>query len=204
MPINISKLFQGLRKNGPFITIVSGLPRSGTSMMQKMLEAGGIEPLTDLLRKADDNNPNGYYEYERVKALRQGDVAWLTSAQGKSVKVISELLQYLPGNYSYRILFMERNINEVLASQQKMLASQGKSDAATDEQLAQLFAQHIHRTKTWIAAQPNMRVLYVDYNQVMQNPQEIVDRINRFLGGNLQIDAMGEVVDPNLYRQRKA
>lgn len=203
MPINISKLLQGLQKSSPFITIVSGLPRSGTSMMQKMLEAGGIEPLTDSLRKADDNNPNGYYEFERVKALRHGDNAWLGSAQGKSVKVISELLQYLPGDYSYRILFMERNVNEVLASQHKMLATLGNSDSSSDEQLAQLFIQHIHRTKTWIETQPNMKTLYVHYNQVMKNPQDIVEQINRFLGGKLQTGAMYDVVDPALYRQRK-
>ena len=203
MPFNFGKLFQGFRKDSQFVTIVSGLPRSGTSMMQKMLEAGGIEPLTDSLRKADDNNPNGYYEFERVKALRHGDSAWLASAQGKSVKVISELLQYLPRNYSYRVLFMERNIAEVLASQQKMLASQGKTDAASDQQLAQLFKEHIQRTKTWLGSQPNLKTLYVDYNQVMQNPKDNIDRINRFLGGKLHIGQMLEVVDPNLYRQRK-
>ena len=110
------------------ITIVSGLPRSGTSMMMKMLEAGGIPPLTDEIRTADTDNPKGYYEFERVKKMDKGDTAWLENAQGKSVKVISALLKHLPSDYRYRVIFMRRDMSEILASQKKMLDHRGEDE----------------------------------------------------------------------------
>ncbi|NJN53987.1 MAG: sulfotransferase [Anaerolineae bacterium] len=117
--------FKKLFKTDQPVIIVSGLPRSGTSMMMKMLEVGGIPPLTDQIRTADNDNPKGYYEFERVKQLDKGDTAWVADAQGKVVKVISQLLRYLPADQEYRVIFMRRNMDEILASQQKMLINRG-------------------------------------------------------------------------------
>ena len=133
--------------------IVSGLPRSGTSMMMKMLEAGGIPALTDAIRAADGDNPKGYYEFERVKQMDKGDTAWMTSAQGKAVKVISALLQHLPADYEYRVIFVRRNLNEVLASQRKMLINRDEDkNTVDDEEMERLFTMHLEQVSTWLEA----------------------------------------------------
>lgn len=197
-------LFSKLRRapSQPVI-VVSGLPRSGTSMMMKMLEAGGLPILTDQVRAADEDNPKGYYEFERVKQLDKGDHAWLPEAQGKAVKVISALLEHLPPDYTYRVLFVERRMEEVLASQKKMLARRGEpTDRVSDEEMARLFAKHVQKVKLWLSAQPNFSVLYVDYNRMLADPWPYVRQINQFLGGRLDEARMVEVVDPALYRNR--
>jgi hypothetical protein len=197
----LKNLFQST-KNEP-ITIVSGLPRSGTSMMMKMLEAGGIPPLTDEIREADKDNPKGYYEFERVKQLDKGDVAWLNEAQGKSVKVISALLKHLPQDYEYRILFMRRNMPEILASQRKMLIRRGENaDDMDDEKMAALFEKHLQSTINWLDEQPNATVLYVHYGDMLVDPESHVQKIQEFLGWPLNTTAMAEIVDPDLYRNR--
>ncbi len=185
------------------IVVVSGLPRSGTSMMMKMLEAGGLPLLTDHQRAPDEDNPKGYYEFERVKRLPHGDTEWLSQAKGKAVKVISALLEYLPSNYRYKIIFMNRDLQEVLASQRKMLVRRGEDpDKVSDEELARLFTRHLHKVKAWLRSQPHMEVLEVNYNALIADPIPHVQRVNRFLGGWLDEDAMLQVVDPNLYRNR--
>ena len=107
-----------------FITIVSGLPRSGTSMMMRMLEAGGMPVITDNLRTADDDNPRGYFEFEPAKKTKD-DPSWLNAAEGKAVKMIYKLLYDLPDRLEYRVLIMRRNMQEVLTSQRKMLDRMG-------------------------------------------------------------------------------
>lgn len=199
----IQKLF-GSNKKQP-ITIVSGLPRSGTSMMMKMLEAGGIAPLTDNLRVADNDNPKGYYEFERVKQLDKGDTAWVADAQGKSVKVISQLLKYLPADYEYRIIFMRRDIDEIIASQKKMLINRGEDpNKVSDQEIASLFEKHLQSVMNWIRMQPNAQVLYVHYRDLLDNPTPHVAQINRFFDEELDEQAMSAVVDPALYRNRQA
>ncbi len=191
-------------KPKPETVIVSGLPRSGTSMLMRMLEAGGLPPLTDGQRSADDDNPRGYYEFEAVKQLRQGENAWLSQAQGKVVKVVSALLSYLPAGRSYRVIFLRRAMPEILASQREMLIRQGKDpDKVSDADLARYFEKHLQQVTQWLAEQPNMQVLYVDYNQALQDPRQPVAEINRFLGGGLDEARMRAVVEPALYRQRK-
>ncbi len=188
------------------ITIVSGLPRSGTSMVMKMLEAGGISPLTDNIRAADDDNPRGYYEFERAKKLKEGDYAWLPEAQGKVVKVIGALLVELPPDYKYRVLFMRRKIDEVLASQSKMLERRGEEKKIDDDTMAVLFQKHVKQVEEWMAKQSNLRYIDVDYNAMLEDPLPQIKQINRFLGGELDdaaVAAMAAVVDPDLYRQRK-
>lgn len=195
--------FDRFRKPQPFIVIVSGLPRSGTSMMMAVLAAGGLPALTDEIRAADVDNPKGYYELERVKQLDKGDQTWLAEAQGKAVKVISALLEHLPADHTYRVIFMERQMEEVLASQKKMLARRGEpTDRVSDEEMARLFAKHLQKVKLWLAAQPNFAVLYVDYNRMLADPGPFVHQINQFLGGGLDTAAMLAAVDPQLYRNR--
>lgn len=185
------------------ITIVSGLPRSGTSMMMKMLEAGGLPVLADHVRSADADNPKGYYEFERVKQIKT-DQGWLPEAQGKAVKMISELLQHLPPRYEYRVLFMRRKLEETLASQKQMLLRRGESaEAISDEKMAELFRKHLQKLEAWLAAQPNFRILDVHYSAVMSNPRAEAGKINAFLGNILNVERMAAVVDQDLYRQRK-
>ena len=185
------------------ITIVSGLPRSGTSMMMKMLEAGGLPPLTDNLRTADEDNPKGYYEFERVKQLPKGGVAWLPDAQGKVVKVIAALLPSLPGGYHYRVIFMQRAMPEVLASQRQMLIRRGEDpNKIPDEVMAKLFEKHLRQVDDWMKQQANVARLDVNYNEMLKSPQPFVVQINAFLDHQLDEAKMATVVDPALHRQR--
>jgi hypothetical protein len=184
------------------VIIVSGLPRSGTSMMMNVLQAGGLPLLTDNIRTADEDNPKGYYEFEQVKQIEQ-DPTWLKDAQGQVVKLISALLKHLPAEYSYKIIFMRRKIEEVLASQRQMLIRRNEpTDAVADEKMADLYRRHLHQVEAWLAKQPNIDVLYVTYHEVIANPSEHVQQINAFLGGGLDVDAMAASVDQGLYRQR--
>jgi hypothetical protein len=197
---SIRKIF---RPSKSFIIVVSGLPRSGTSMMMKMLEAGGLEILTDNERAADEDNPKGYYEFERVKKMKEGDVSWIGTADGKVVKVISALLGYLPKNRQYRVIFMEREIDEVLASQKKMLVRRGESaDKVDDKTLAGIFADHLKQIKTWLGSQPNIKTLFIRYSDLISDPSR-VDAVIKFLDLPLNADAMRVVPDKELYRNKK-
>jgi len=185
------------------IVIVSGLPRSGTSMMMKMLEAGGMELLTDGIRAADEDNPKGYYEFEQVKQIEH-DKSWLPAARGKAVKMISALLRHLPEGYSYKVIFMQRAMPEVLASQRQMLIRRGQDpDKISDERMAELFSKHLEQVEAWLAQQPHFETLYVSYNDMLVDPEPYARRIDAFLGGGLDVERMVGVVDPNLYRQRR-
>ncbi len=196
-------MFFGRRRKKEVI-IVSGLPRSGTSMMKKMLEAGGLPVMTDNIRTADDDNPKGYYEFERAKQLPKGDKAWVKDAQGKVVKVISALLQHLPNDYSYKVVFMQRKIEEVLASQNKMLIRRGEpTDRTTDVKMAALYQKHLRKIEGWLKSQRNISIFYAPYNEILANPQSYVEKINRFFDNKLDSDAMLAIVDPNLYRNRQ-
>jgi hypothetical protein len=184
------------------IVIVSGLPRSGTSMMMRMLEAGGIPVLTDSIRKPDEDNLRGYYEFERVKRIEH-DRSWLGDAEGKAVKMISSLLTHLPPDRSYRVVFMRRKMEEILASQKRMLVRRGEpTDRVSDERMAALFEQHLRRMEAWLRKQPNMQVLYLNYNRVIEGPASEVAKIAQFLDGALDTARMMDVVDRSLYRQR--
>lgn len=173
-------------------------------MMMKLLHAGGMEVLTDNLRTADDNNPRGYYEFERVKKLQDGDQEWLEQASGKAVKVISALLEHLPATYSYKILFMRRNMEEILSSQRQMLIRLGQPGGeVNDTQLAEMYQNHLDRVSAWLSEQPHMQVLYVHYNELIEAPLPGLEQINRFLDGRMDVGSMLPVIDKNLYRERK-
>jgi hypothetical protein len=173
-------------------------------MMMQILEAGGLCPLTDKIRSSDTDNPKGYYEFERVKKLPSGDDAWLSEAQGKVVKVIATLLPYLPNTYSYSIIFMDRAIPEVLASQRKMLVNRGEDpDKISDDVLTRLFEKHLNQVNAWLNNQANLERINIDFRGVIKNPRSYVQQINQFLGGNLDVEKMIRVVDPSLYRQQR-
>lgn len=183
------------------ITIVSGLPRSGTSLIMQMLEKGGMEILTDNVRKADESNPNGYFEYEKVKAL-QRDSSWLGEADGKAVKVIVQLLKYLPPQYNYKIIIIERDIQEILRSQEKMLSKMGQKVSSNQEILKKVFEKQLENTKQWLLSHNNVSVLYLQHREVLFQPQHTAIKINSFLDLSLEADMMAQVVDLSLYRQR--
>ena len=187
------------------VVIVSGLPRSGTSMMMKMLEAGGQAILTDNLREADANNPKGYYEFERVKNMKDGDLAWMSEAVGKVVKIVTGLIMFLPSGYNYKIIFMRRDLNEILSSQKKMLGRLGKEDDnIPDDKMAKVYEEHLKEVRGWLIRQPNIETLYVNYNSMVKDPTEALNKINDFLGGGMDVSVMSAVVDKELYRERKA
>ena len=198
----IGGLLRRIRRGVP-VVVVSGLPRSGTSMAMKMLEAGGLVPVTDEVRTADEDNPKGYFEDERVKDLgRMEDRSWLRSSRGKVIKVVSSLLQYLPDNNLYKVVFMRRNLQEVLASQAKMLDRRGEDSDTADEDLLGMYASHLEKVEFQLRYRSWFDVLYVDYRSVLEDPATEARRINEFLGGRLDERRMAEAVDPNLYRNR--
>src|SRR5215216_6221047 len=184
------------------VIIVSGLPRSGTSMMMRMLAEGGLPILTDALRRPDDDNPNGYLELEVVRQLKEGNIDWLKEANGKAVKIISGLLEYLPQEYQYKIIFMERDPNETLASQKKMLDHREQISRLSDEELEEQFHKHLAAMKPWLVRQPNMDVLYVNYNALMAEPIFLCEKVTEFLGLALNEAQMLAVPDKRLYRNR--
>ena len=190
------------RKDDKKIIVVSGLPRSGTSMMMKMLEEGGIPILTDAIRGADDDNPNGYYEFELVKKLPDGQNQWLADANHKVVKIISALLEHLPVNYRYKIIFMEREPREILASQQKMLANRNEKSEISDAEMQEQFQKHLAAIKYWLARQPNMDVMYVDYNKMISNPENYCQAITDFIAIPVDVSKMLAVPNERLYRNR--
>ena len=186
-----------------FVTVVSGLPRSGTSMMMRMLDEGGLPAFSDKLRTADDDNPNGYYEFEPVKALPT-DKTWVPDARGHAVKVIYKLVYELPADIDYRIVFMAREISEVMASQNRMLERSGvPASEADSEQFAAFFRTDLAAFKSWVPEQSNIQILYIDYTRVLNDTQAAAAEIAEFLGlDDLDTNAMAAVVNPELYRNR--
>lgn len=184
------------------ITIVSGLPRSGTSLMMRMLEAGGMEVVKDDIRKADEDNPYGYYEFEKVKKIEE-DSSWLDSTQGRVFKMVSMLLYHLPADKDYKIIFMKRNMHEMLNSQRIMLGRHGNDKAQVDnEEMGRLYGKHLTQIEKWLEKQDNMDILYISYNDIIERPSENTEMVNQFLGNGLDVKKMVKVVDKSLYRNR--
>jgi hypothetical protein len=185
-----------------FVTVVSGLPRSGTSMLMRMLEAGGIPALTDGLRAADADNPHGYFELESVKQL-PADTAWIEAAQGKAVKVVSALVDKLPAGHRYRVVFVERDLGEVLASQRRMLERRGQpTDRVSDAAMAAMFKGHVAAVLGRVQEMPATRLMRIGHGEVLACPAGAARRLDDFLAGGLDRDAMAAAVDPSLWRQR--
>jgi hypothetical protein len=184
-----------------FVTVVSGLPRSGTSLMMQMLAAGGMPVLTDGIRAADEDNPRGYLEFEAVKRTKE-DAAWVAEARGRAVKMVYLLLQDLPAGYDYRVVLMRRDVREVLASQRAMLSRLGQPGAnVSEERMAAIFEREMRSVREWLAAQINFEVLEPDYRECVRSPYEVAKNVNRFLGGCLDEARMAAAVDVSLYRR---
>ncbi|CAA0102462.1 Uncharacterised protein [Halioglobus japonicus] len=184
------------------ITIISGLPRSGTSAMMQMLVGAGMEALTDDLRTPDKDNPKGYYELEIVQKLKD-DASWVEDAQGKVVKVVSPLLKYLPDGKEYDLIFMRRDLDEIIASQSKMIEHRGSDGAELEaEQLTRAYKNHLKDIYIWMGPKSNIRVVSVNYRDLIDRPSDVSADVANFLGGNLDPDKMAAVVDADLYRNR--
>ncbi len=181
------------------VIVVSGLPRCGTSMMMRMLEAGGIGVVVDNTRPPDEDNPRGYYEFERVKKLPH-DTDWLGESAGKAVKMVSMLLCHLPQTYRYKIIFMRRNVTEMIASQKRMRERQGQGLAADPAELERIYTKHLQGIDAWLAAQSNMEVLHMSYNQILDAPGENAGKVRQFLRPDLSVAKMLGVLDRSLYR----
>ena len=198
----IPKLWRSLRYGDP-VVVVSGLPRSGTSMAMKMLEAGGLPLVSDGQRQADVDNPKGYYEDERVKDLeRSVDRAWVRDARGKGIKVISRLLRSLPPGNFYQVVLMRRELGEVLASQAKMLERRGEDGGAEDERMRKLLEKDLWQARYHLERSSNFDWLEVEYARALAEPEEQARRIAEFLDCGLDVERMATVVDPDLYRNR--
>ncbi|MFZ4414233.1 MAG: alkaline phosphatase family protein [Bacteroidales bacterium] len=180
------------------IIIVSGLPRSGTSLMMQILNAAGIEPLTDAVRQADDNNPKGYFEFEKAKNI-VNDNTWLELAQGKVVKIISYGLQFLPQDYNYKIIFMQRDLHEIIKSQQKML---NKSQSTFPTAIYNVFKNDLEKLKYWTEKEPNVEIMYVNFSDLFEEPTGIAQDLSAFLNKTLSVENIKSVLSPDLYRNK--
>jgi hypothetical protein len=196
------KLYRRVRYGEPLI-VVSGLPRSGTSMLMQMLEAGGVELVADFERAADADNPEGYYELERVKDIDRGlETAWLAGVRGKAVKIVSHYLRYLPDTNNYQVVFVHRNLQEILASQAKMLARRGEESGTDDARMEELYIDHLAKAARSLASRSCFDTLDVQHGATIRDPAGTAAAVNRFLGGSLDEAAMAAVVNPDLYRNR--
>lgn len=185
-----------------WVTVISGLPRSGTSLVMQMLAAGGMPILTDGRREKDESNPRGYFEYEPVKNLRN-DNKWLAVSQGQAVKIITQLLPYLALGLQYRIVYVERDLDEVLLSQRRMLERSGQVGfKISDDQLRRTYAAQVSNIRRWLTLQANVKLQTISFRQILDDPSESAIAIAEFLGGTLNVDAMAATVDPSLYRSR--
>ena len=184
------------RKNQ--ITIVSGLPRSGTSLMMQMLDYGGMDCLVDGKREADESNPKGYYEYEPVMSIYK-DNSWMNKAQNKTVKIVAPLLNKIDEQYRYKIIFMTRDLNEILKSQQKMI---GKIEDVFPVKLYNKFQKLLSNIEVWKKKEPGVELIYLDYKDVLDNPESTVKSIERFLGVPLNRLEMINCIDKKLYRTK--
>ena len=192
-------------KYGPPVVVVSGLPRSGTSMMMQMLAAGGVPVMVDGVREADEDNPEGYWELERVKDLdKNKDKSWVKANRGKAIKVISFLLRDLPQDNRYKIIFMRRDIEEVIVSQNKMLLRRGEPTSSKDDATAREdFESHLRFVRTLFEVRSNFEVLDIGFGETIENPELAARKVARFLGRDLQIEDMAGVVDKSLYRNQR-
>ena len=190
-------------KFGEPVIVVSGLPRSGTSMLMNMLAAGGMPVFVDDQRQADLDNLKGYFEHERVKDLETDpDRSWLRQARGKAVKVVSHLLRHLPPDNRYLVLLATRDLREVLASQNLMLDRLNQANPVADDKALRLYQRHLQNVHSLAGVRSNFRLLEVPYTEVIGAADDWSQKISTFVGRNLDHVRMAGVVDASLYRNR--
>jgi hypothetical protein len=200
---SMKSLIRRLSRGRP-IVVVSGLPRSGTSLAMNMLQAGGMPIVTDGRRPADQSNPEGYFELELVKTLPEdGGAAWLPEARGRAVKVVSPLLTYLPETFDYRVIFMRRELDEVIASQNAMLDARGQPRGAADNRMRAHYEEHLRQVDRFLHSRSCFTILSVPYAAVVTQPRQQAEQMATFLGRALDVAQMAAVVDAALYRHRQ-
>lgn len=206
MLASFKRLFGGGGAQGEPIVVVSGLPRSGTSMMMRMLESGGVRVMSDGEREADVDNPKGYFELERIKHLeKETDKSYVRESRGSALKVISFLIKDLPDDNDYRVIFMRRDLEEVLASQDKMINRLGTEDTtAADEAMKEAYRNDIIRTRLMCRKRSNFEMIEIHYTHAINNGPATASQVNTFLGGTLDEAAMRDAIDASLYRNRKS
>ena len=190
---------------GNAVFVVSGLPRSGTSMAMQMIHAGGMPILTDGLREADEDNPRGYYEYEAVKKMFR-DANWISEARGKAVKIVAPLVCALPAGHNYRVLLIERDFGEILDSQARMIVRRGEAvpdSPQRRERLEREYARVIEQTRRALSSRRGVELLTIRYEEILRDPMEAARQIALLAGGGLDVERMAEAVDPSLYRRRR-
>jgi hypothetical protein len=199
----MKKLYRRLRYGEP-VVVVSGLPRSGTSMTMQMLAAAGVPVVTDGIRPAGEDNPKGYFEDERVKDLHKEneDRSWTRDARGKAIKIISFLLKDLPETNNYKVIFMKRALPEVLASQKKMLERRNEVDESGDDRMLELWENHLWRVFYLLKHADQFESLEIAYSDVIGDPLREARRIRDFLELKADPEKMAAAVDESLYRNR--
>lgn len=179
------------------IIVVTGLPRSGTSLMMQILDRAGIPILQDGKRESDISNPKGYYELEAVKGIVQ-DNSFLDGAEGKAVKIVAPLPLHMNTSNNYRVIFMRRDLEEILLSQEKML---NKDQTSEREKFRTIYEFHIKKTYRFFQ-ENNIPYLDVSYNELMDNPAETLKTVVNFLNVDADPAVLAGVVSPELYRNR--
>lgn len=167
-------------------------------LKQLLKPDGGVEVLTDGNRKSDDSNPKGYFEYDPVMSIHK-DNTWLDKAQNKTVKVVAPLLKFLDPKYRYKVIFMNRDLTEVVKSQQKMI---GKNPDVLPVSLFDAYHKHLNQVETWKDSEPSVELIYVDYKDVLFNTPEVLEKVTSFIGVDLDTKEMAKCVDPALYRNK--
>jgi len=185
------------------LIVVSGLPRTGTSMMMRMLEAGGLSMFTDDVRKADEDNPNGYYEHSKVETLGVDDSYWILDVGSKVIKITSEYLCFIPENIHVELIYMTRHLDEVLQSQRKMELRKGIVSEKSDSVLKKYMLKHSLNIEKYLKRRRNIEVLYVPHFNCIDKPKRICNNIQAFLDKDLDVEAMMGVVDKSLYHNRR-
>jgi len=200
----VARLFRKWRY-GDEVVVVSGLPRSGTSMLMKMLDAGGVPAFTDDLRISDVDNPGGYFEHERTKELEhEKDKSWVRSGRGRALKVISHLLKALPDDNFYRVILIRRDLEEIIQSQNTMLEHRNEPNPVSDSKAAEFFRNHLIDAKVYARLNPNFDLLEIHYRLALADPLSASREIDNYLGGGLDVQAMAAVINRDLYRNRNA
>lgn len=183
------------------VILVSGLPRSGTSMLMRMLSEGGMPILMDGVRETDEDNPHGYFEYEPVKSLKNNS-DWISNARGKAVKIVSPLLRYLPQGFEYKVIYLRREIKEIMASQARMIERRGEKKNEDESKLELLYRQHVRETETRLLDDDAFCTLFVEHRRLINNPELQALQIESHLGCTLDIAKMCAAVDTSLYRNK--
>ena len=199
---SVTNAARRLRYGDP-IVVVSGLPRSGTSMMMRMLDTAGLDLVTDAIRQPDEDNPHSYYEFEPVKRLHEAaDKAWLLDCRGRVIKIVSFFLRDLPATHDYRVIFMRRDLREVLASQRVMLERRGEPADVDDAHLERLYRSHLGETERLLSRARHLRAIEIPHRQCLDDPLAQARRVADFLGRSLPVSRMAGAVDPMLHRNR--